>query len=100
MQAAALASQCIAHAVASPRLRCAPCRKCLLRAQSICTELAFFCLQPLYVLIIIAFMGYIALAIFFMFRAFHQLKRKPCTLAMQHRCMLDATSNVPGGAQC
>lgn len=74
----------------------------VLRAQRklICTEVACVCLQPLYVLVIIAFMGYIALAILFMFRAFHQLKRRPCTLAMQHKCMQDATSSVPGGAQC
>jgi hypothetical protein len=56
----------------------------------VCTETVCAGLQPLYVLVIIAFMGYIALAIFFMFRAFHQLKRKPCALAMLYRCMQDA----------
>ena len=57
----------------------------LMPADLVCLEIACVVLQPLYVLVIVAFMGYIALAIFFMFRAFHQLKRKTCALTMQHR---------------
>lgn len=36
--------------------------------------------QVLYVLVIVAFLGYIALAIFFMWRAFRELGRRPCAL--------------------